>query len=146
MEPSRTNVHHVEIDPRAKLYPPHSSSTAKSGRYTYIAENAQMSGTTVGSFCSIGPNLMCGWGIHPTNGVSTSPMFYSTRAQNGSTLSKADKCVEDKPVVIGHDVFIGMNVTILDGATIGDGAVVGAGAVVVGECLPTRLPLGYPRE
>lgn len=133
-----------EIDARAKLYSPYSVTNCKVGRYTYIAENATMSLTTVGSFCSIGPNLMCGWGSHPTNGISTSPMFYSTRAQNGFTLSKVDKCAEAKPVVIGNDVFVGMNVTILDGARIGDGAVIGAGAVVVGNVPPYAIAVGVP--
>lgn len=103
-----------------------------------------MSGTTVGSFCSLGPNLMCGWGVHPTDGISTSPMFYSTIEQNGFTLSKLDKCAEHEPIVIGNDVFIGVNVTILDGVTIGDGAVVGAGAVVAGDVPPYAIAVGVP--
>jgi len=133
-----------EIDPLAKLYSPYSIVNCKVGRYTYIAHNAMMYGTSVGSFCSIGPNLMCGWGVHPTNGISTSPMFYSTEAQNGFTLSKNAKCAEHEPIVIGNDVFIGMNVTILDGATIGDGAVIGAGAVVAGDIPPYAIAVGVP--
>lgn len=133
-----------EIDPRAKLYSPYSLTNCKVGRYTFIAQNALMQRTTVGQFCSIGPNLVCGWGDHPTNGLSTSPMFYSTRAQNGFSLSAHDKCTEHRPVVIGNDVLIGMNVTILDGAIIGDGAVVGAGAVVVGDVPPYAIAVGVP--
>ena len=37
---------------------------------------------------------------------------------------------EDRPVVIGNDVWIGSRVTILPGVHIGNGAVIGAGAVV----------------
>ena len=133
-----------EIDPLAKLYSPYSVVNCKVGRYTYIGQNTRMSETTVGSFCSLGPNLSCGRGVHPTNGISTSPMFYSTKAQNGFALSKLDKCAERKPIVIGNDVFIGMNVTILDGATIGDGAVVGSGAVVVGDVPPYAIAVGVP--
>jgi acetyltransferase-like isoleucine patch superfamily enzyme len=46
-------------------------------------------------------------------------MLYSTRKQNGVTLSNIDKIEERQPINIGNDVFIGMNVTILDGVKIG---------------------------
>ena len=100
--------------------------------------------TTIGKFCSIGPNLVCGWGIHPTDGISTSPMFYSTREQNGITLSNTDKIEERKPISIGNDVFIGANVTVLDGVTIGDGAIIGAGAVVSKYIPPYAIAVGCP--
>jgi len=114
------------------------------GDYSYISVNSWISQTEIGKFCSIGPNLLCGWGIHPTNGISTSPMFYSTMQQNGTTLSKVDKIKERKPIIIGNDVFIGANVTILDGITIGDGAVIGAGAVVSKDIPPYAIAVGSP--
>lgn len=103
-----------------------------------------MSMTNIGKFCSIGPNLVCGWGIHPINGISTAPMFYSTKKQNGMTLSTVDKVEERKPISIGNDVFIGANVTVLDGVTIGDGAVIGAGAVVSKDIPPYAVAVGCP--
>ena len=114
------------------------------GKYSYIAINSCISKTTIGKFCSIGPNLLCGWGIHPTNGISTSPMFYSTLNQNGMSLSTTDKIEERKRIVIGNDVLIGANVTILDGVTIGDGAVIGAGAVVSKDIPPYAVAVGCP--
>lgn len=117
---------------------------SKIGDYTYIAMNSFISMTTIGKYCSIGPNLVCGWGIHPTNGISTAPMFYSTMKQNGMTLSAVDKIEERIPIVIGNDVFIGANVTILDGVTIGDGAVIGAGAVVSKDIPPYAIAVGCP--
>lgn len=114
------------------------------GDYTYISRNAWISHTTIGKFCSIGPNLFCGWGIHPINGISTSPMFYSPNKQNGITLSTTSKVEEQKPIIIGNDVFIGANVTILDGVTIGDGAVIGAGAVVSKDIPPYAVAIGCP--
>ena len=83
---------------------------------------------------------MCGWGIHPTQGISTSPMFYSSKKQNGITLSLIDKVEETKTIKIGNDVFIGANVTILDGISIGNGAIIGAGAVVSKDIPPSFLP------
>ena len=126
------------------IYAPNSVYETSIGDYTYIAINSHISKTTIGRFCSIGPNLVCGWGIHPTNGISTAPMFYSTMKQNGMTLSEVDKVEERKPITIGNDVFIGANVTILDGVTIGDGAVIGAGAVVSKDIPPYAVAVGCP--
>ena len=114
------------------------------GDYSYIAENGILSLTEIGKFCSIGPYFKAGYGIHPTHGVSTSPMFYSTKKQNGTTLSKTDKITERKKITIGNDVFIGMNVCVLDGVRIGDGAVIGAGAVVSKDIPPYAIAVGCP--
>ena len=122
----------------------HHIYNSRVGDYSYIAMNSIINNTTIGKFCSIGPNLVCGWGIHPTNGISTSPMFYSTMKQNGMTLSEVDKIQEIRPIFIGNDVFIGANVTILDGVTIGDGAVIGAGAVVSKDIPHYSIAVGCP--
>lgn len=127
-----------------KIYSPSHISESNIGNYSYIATNSYISKTNIGKFCSIGPNLVCGWGIHPTDGISTSPMFYSTRKQNGISLSDTDKIEERKPINIGNDVFIGANVTVLDGVTIGDGAVIGAGAVVSKDIPPYAIAVGCP--
>jgi acetyltransferase-like isoleucine patch superfamily enzyme len=112
--------------------------------YSYISINSWISHTQIGKFCSIGPNFLCGWGIHPTNGISTSPMFYSKMKQNGVSLTDENKIEERKKIIIGNDVFIGANVTILDGVTIGDGAVIGAGAIVSKDIPPYAIAIGCP--
>lgn len=104
------------------------------GDYSYFAKNAQVANTTIGKFCSIGPNFCCGLGIHPVDGISTHPFFYR------------GKIDEYKPVTIGNDVFIGANVTVLDGVTIGDGAIIGAGAVVSKDIPPYAIAVGSPIE
>jgi len=133
-----------DVGKKSKIYPNYRIHNSKIGDYTYIAENSIISRSEIGKFCSIGPNFICGWGIHPTNGISTSPMFYSTRKQNGMTLSETDKIEERKPIKIGNDVFIGANVTVLDGITIGDGAVIGAGAVVSKDIPDFAIVVGSP--
>jgi acetyltransferase-like isoleucine patch superfamily enzyme len=138
------NITNSTTEKFTKLYLPYNISDSKIGNYTYIANNCQISLTTIGKFCSIGPNLLCGWGIHPTKGISTSPMFYSTIKQNGISISKTNKIEERRPIQIGNDVFIGANVTILDGITIGDGAVIGAGAVVSKDIPPYAIAVGVP--
>lgn len=116
------------------------------GDYSYIAKNCNVSHCVIGKFCSIGPNFCCGLGIHPTNGISTAPMFYSTARQNGMTLSKVNKVKESKQTVIGNDVFIGANVTVLDGVHVSDGAVIGAGAVVTRDIPPYAIAVGVPAK
>lgn len=114
------------------------------GDYSYIAKNGNLSNVSIGKFCSIGPNFCCGLGLHPTNGISTAPMFYSTACQNGMTLCKEGKYEELKQTFIGNDVFIGANVTVLDGIHIADGAVIGAGAVVTKDIPPYAIAVGVP--
>ena len=137
-------ISNSQIDPQSVIMKNHSLSNVSVGKGTYIADNAIISDTTIGKFCSIGPNLLCGWGIHPIDGISTSPAFYSTKKQSGFTFSKTDKCVEQKHIIIGNDVFIGANVTILDGVVIGHGAVIGAGAIVSKDIPPYAIAIGSP--
>ena len=137
-------ISNSQIDPQSVIMKNHSLSNVSVGKGTYIADNAIISDTTIGKFCSIGPNLLCGWGIHPIDGISTSPAFYSTKKQSGFTFSKTDKCVEQKHIIIGNDVFIGGNVTILDGVVIGHGAVIGAGAIVSKDIPPYAIAIGSP--
>lgn len=133
-----------KIGNHVKIYRPSHIFYSEIGDYTYISRNATISRVHIGKFCSIGPNLICGWGSHPTNGISTSPMFYSTRRQNGLTFSDKDKIVERQAISIGNDVFIGANVTILDGVTIGDGAIIGAGAIVSKDIPAYAIAVGCP--
>lgn len=134
----------TNLGSNVKLYRPSHINDCEIGDYTYISKNANISMTHIGKFCSIGPNLFCGWGIHPTNGLSTSPFFYSTRQQNGVTITNKDKIEERKAITIGNDVFVGANVTILDGVTIGDGAIIGAGAVVSKDIPDYAIAVGCP--
>lgn len=134
----------VHRDQLTKLHPPYTIMHSKIGKGTYISANSKVVNTTIGKFCSIGPNLVCGWGIHPINGISTSPYFYSTAKQNGNTIAKENLAEERKPITIGNDVFIGANVTILDGITIGDGAVIGAGTVVSKDIPDYAVAVGSP--
>lgn len=142
--PLRRDLYDCNISSKAKLYVPYSLAEVSVGDCTYISANSRISKTTIEKFCSIGPDLCCGWGIHPINGVSTSPMFYSTGKQNGRTMVTTNRYEERKPILIGNDVFIGRNAIILDGVTIGDGAVIGAGAVVSKDIPPYAVAVGSP--
>ena len=140
----RSSAFNTVLGKHVKLYPTYKINNTTIGDYTYIAQNSQVNNTSIGKFCSIGPSFKCGWGIHPTNGLSTSPVFYSTLKQNGITFTKINKIEETKPISIGNDVFIGRDVIILDGVTIGNGAVIGAGTVVSKDIPDFAVAVGCP--
>ena len=117
---------------------------SKIGNYTYIGQNCRISRTEIGNFCSIGPNFMCDVPIHPINGVSTSPVFYSVIKQCGKSFTNSNIAVEFGHTTIGNDVFIGTNVTILTNVNIGDGAVIAAGSVVTKDVPPYAVVGGVP--
>jgi virginiamycin A acetyltransferase len=142
----RTVKHQVTLGKHVRLYDPVRLYYVVIGDYSYVGIYSHLKNVEIGKFCSIGPKCFFGWGIHPIDGISTSPMFYSTKKQNGFTLSKTDKVVEQKKIIIGNDVFIGMNVTILDGVRIGNGAVIGAGAVVSKDVPDYAVAVGNPMQ
>ncbi len=139
-----TQANDSEISGKSRLCPPFHLDRATVGDYSYIDRNSWISMAHIGKFCSIGMNFACGRGIHPTNGISTSPYFYSDQKQSGASISTFNKFEERKWISVGNDVFIGMNVTVLDGVQIGDGAVLGAGAVVSKDIPPYAIAVGCP--
>jgi acetyltransferase-like isoleucine patch superfamily enzyme len=141
---NKISLNRTYLGQNCKIYLKARMNNVIIGNYTYISENSIINNTIIGKFCSIGPNLISGWGTHPTNGISTHPMFYSIAEQNGMTLSSENKTKEYLPIRIGNDVFIGMNVTILDGIMIGDGAIIGAGAVVSKDIPAYAIAVGNP--
>jgi acetyltransferase-like isoleucine patch superfamily enzyme len=142
----RSEKANAELDDHTRVFPPFFLHDVRLGEYSYVAKNCTIRHCNIGKFCSIGSNFCCGLGMHPTNGISTAPMFYSTAKQNGTTLCTKSKAAEAKQTNIGNDVFIGANVTVLDGVTIADGAVIGAGAVVVSDIPPYAVAVGVPAK
>ena len=132
------------IHKNTKIIKPYKIHHTTIGFGTYVSLNSRISYTEIGRFCSIGPNFFCGYGIHPTNGISTSPVFYSTQLQAGFSYSNNNKIEERKKITIGNDVFIGANVVVIDGVTISDGAIIGAGAVVSKDIPPYAIAVGTP--
>lgn len=116
------------------------------GAYSYVSTDADISNLSIGKFCSVGPNLKCGYGLHPTNYVSTSPVFFSTRKQCGATFADRDLFTEQQSTTVGHDVWVGANVYLKDGINVGHGAVLAAGAVVTKDVPPYVIVGGVPAK
>lgn len=136
------------------------------GRYTYgyqelleyfpIAES-------IGRYCSINGTAKI-WNNHSLDCVTTSPILdhvrfypweknderrelvkkYGIHKENAAFDNSAIR--DNKPIVIGNDVWIGAYVSILPGVRIGDGAVIAAGAVVTGDVEPYAIVGGVPAK
>lgn len=113
------------------------------GDYSYISNNSIVHNTTIGKFCSIGPNAVIGFGDHPTHLLSTSPVFYTTDCSFDIKPEK-NLYLGNQKVHIGNDVWIGSNVFVKNGLTIGDGAIIGAGAVILKDIPPYAIVVGVP--
>lgn len=117
------------------------------GRLTYVGAGTKIIRAEIGSFCSIAQEaLIGGLASHPTDWLSTHPVFYSTKKQANLSFAKRDDIEEENRVVIGHDVWIGARAMILDGCNIGNGAVIAAGAVVVKDIPPYAIAGGVPAK
>jgi acetyltransferase-like isoleucine patch superfamily enzyme len=116
------------------------------GDYTYIGGSNKIQNAVIGKFCSIGPEVRIGLGIHPLHLKSTYPGFY-TNSEYYRVEKQYDFTGEEyKQVEIGHDVWIGARATILDGVKIGDGAVIAAGAVVTKDVPSYAIVGGVPAK
>ena len=134
------------LEEQVSIYPESNIVNACIGKFTYIADNSYLNLVDIGKFCSLGSELICGRGDHPTNFASTHPVFYSTRNACRSSFSKENLFEERRKIVIGNDVWIGIRVFIKDGVKIGNGSIVAAGAVVTKDVPDYAIVGGVPAK
>lgn len=123
------------------------------GKGSYIADESHIEGK-IGRYSSIAQHCRVIQGTHPYTYpfVSTCPMFFSTKKQNGKSLVKHNKFTELRfaekgfAVVIGNDCWIGYGVSIIAGVTINDGAMILANAVVTKDVPPYAIVGGIPAK
>lgn len=121
------------------------------GKYSYGHQHIKVMhgkpgevGVTLGSFCSVGPDVTVHlYSGHHTDWVTTYP-FGHIHQDVFNKHSGVGHPVCKGPVTIGSDVWIGQAVTILSGVTIGDGAVIGCNTVVTKDVKPYQIVCGNP--
>lgn len=126
------------------------------GMASYIAANSNIQKTKIGRFCSIGPNVKCIFGKHPSSGFATThPSFFSVSPPVNLRLTDKQLFQEfaepkdetgNYSIIIGNDVWIGANVSLMDGITIGDGAIIAANALVNNDVPPYTIVGGVPAK
>lgn len=133
------------VHPSATVEPGSLFVGSTMGRHSFCGYDCEISATDIGPFCSIANRVAIGGGRHPTDWVSTSPVFYEGRdsvRKKYSTFARPPL----QRVHIGADVWIGFRAIIMQGVTIGHGAVVGANAVVTREVPPYAIVVGSPAK
>lgn len=115
----------------------------KIGKYSYIGNNSFVSDADIGNFTSISTDCYIGGTSHPTNWVSTSPVFHKWKNIMKKNFSHHEFEIFHR-TKIGNDVWIGNRVMVKAGVTIGDGAIVGMGSVVTKDIGPYEIWAGNP--
>lgn len=101
------------------------------GNYSGVGHRCMVQGNvTIGEHVMMGPEVI----------------IYTQNHSFSSTDIPMDQqgFSDEKPVVIGDDVWIGSRVTILPGVTVGKGCVIGASAVVTKDVPPYSVVAGNP--
>lgn len=117
------------------------------GKRTYIQKNSIVICAKVGNYCSIASDVHIGLANHPTDMVSTSPIFYDS-VHPLPFFFTTDKYEEDifPQTTIGADVWIGQGALIKSGVEVGVGAIIAAGAVVTSNVENYSIVGGVPAK
>jgi phosphonate metabolism protein (transferase hexapeptide repeat family) len=114
--------------------------------YSYVVNDAQITYTTIGKFCSIAAMTRINPGNHPMQRATQAHFTYRASAyfegENDDTEFFAWR--RSHHIEIGHDVWIGHGAIVLPGRNIGTGAVIAAGAIVTKEVAPYTIVAGNP--
>jgi phosphonate metabolism protein (transferase hexapeptide repeat family) len=116
------------------------------GDYSYVVNDAQITYTTIGKFCSIAAMTRINPGNHPMHRATQAHFTYRASAYFPGEPDEAEFFAWRKQhhVTIGHDVWIGHGAIVLPGRSIGTGAVIAAGAVVVKDVPDYTIVGGNP--
>ena len=114
--------------------------------YSYVVNDAQITYTTIGKFCSIAAMTRINPGNHPMQRASQAHFTYRASAYFPGESDDAEFFAwrREHHVHIGHDVWIGHGAIVLPGRNVGTGAVVAAGAIVTKDVPAYTIVAGNP--
>lgn len=108
-----------------------SGRTVRLGDYSGIGVDCVLSGrVTIGNNVMMGPRSVL---------IARNHAFQDTEIP-----MNRQGFAEERPIVIGDDVWIGTNVIVLPGVSVGHGAILAAGAVVSKDVQPYSIVGGNP--
>lgn len=108
------------------------------GNYNFFNKGATITGSKIGNYCSIAPNVTIGPGEHDLANVSTK--INVMQAVGVSVDLLRGECI------VGSDVWIGTNAVVCRGVKVGNGAVIAAGAVVITDVPDYAVFGGVPAK
>jgi phosphonate metabolism protein (transferase hexapeptide repeat family) len=116
------------------------------GDYSYVVNDAQITYTTIGKFCSIAAMTRINPGNHPMHRASQAHFTYRASAYFSGESDEAEffQWRRQHRVHIGHDVWIGHGAVVLPGRSVGIGAVIAAGAIVTKDVPAYTIVAGNP--
>ncbi|MBV8924460.1 MAG: chloramphenicol acetyltransferase [Bradyrhizobium sp.] len=116
------------------------------GDYSYVVNDAQITYTTIGKFCSIAAMTRINPGNHPMHRATQAHFTYRASAYFPDEADEAEFFAWRRSfrVHIGHDVWIGHGAIVLPGRNVGSGAVIAAGAVVTKDVPAYTIVAGNP--
>jgi len=116
------------------------------GDYSYVVNDAQITYTTIGKFCSIAAMTRINPGNHPMHRATQAHFTYRASAYFAGESDDAEffEWRRSHHVHIGHDVWIGHGAIVLPGRSVGAGAVVAAGAIVTKDVPAYTIVAGNP--
>ena len=145
------------IDPSAKLHDTRLGAYTEVGArtilhdvtmgdYSYVVNDAQITYTTIGKFCSIAAMTRINPGNHPMHRATQAHFTYRSSAYFEGESDDTDffDWRRQHHVHIGHDVWIGHGAIVLPGRNIGTGAVIAAGAIVTKDVPAYTIVAGNP--
>jgi phosphonate metabolism protein (transferase hexapeptide repeat family) len=114
--------------------------------YSYVVNDAQITYTTIGKFCSIAAMTRINPGNHPMHRASQAHFSYRASAYFPGESDDAEFFAwrRSHHVHIGHDVWIGHGAVVLPGKNVGTGAVIAAGAIVTKDVPAYTIVGGNP--
>lgn len=124
------------------------------GMFSYI-NGHNTTNMKIGRYSSIAAGLRTFGNAHPTNWISSSPVFYTEHHheiykqatnKNLRNLYHFEETQDSNPIFIGNDVWIGEGCIIKPGVIIGDGAIIAAHSIVTKDVPNYSLVAGVPAQ
>src|SRR5665213_2824068 len=114
--------------------------------YSYVVNDAQITYTAIGKFCSIAAMTRINPGNHPMHRATQAHFTYRASAYFDGESDDTEFFAwrRSHHIEIGHDVWIGHGAIVLPGRKVGTGAVIAAGAIVTKEVASYTIVAGNP--